>query len=158
MNNTREIDYDEGRETPVAAACANCDAKESNGAYLSEYTLPENITLLLCDDCIAEQQLVERVANYLTERPSCETRQHLIDAAKTTQQLVNALHAHDMTACASCAAVPMAACDDCGKLVPAAQLTHNEQFQLNYCSACELRALRHQAIVERHNAEMRRVA
>jgi hypothetical protein len=114
------IDLDEGRNTPFAHRCTDCGAKSSHGVWLTEYTLPENVNLLLCDDCITEQKKVETAADELAVLPSCEARQRIVERPnKTVQQLVNALLAHDL-GCAECASTRKAAQEDRTSVTPAA--------------------------------------
>lgn len=159
MNNPIEIDADEGRETVASNSCYNCRAKSSDGTWLNDYTTPEGLRFQACDDCIAEAHRVEQEACELADRPGCDERLQLIDKAQTVNILVNRLKAHDQAGCPACAAVrSLAPCDDCGQLVPSHQLLHDDVFHLDLCAACNARQLRHDAIIERHNADVRRVA
>jgi hypothetical protein len=81
--------------------CFNCETTENLNDYWPD---DQPKAVLLCEDCMAEQQRIERLANDLAKLPSCDYRLMLMDKAETVQQLVNVLRAHDMTSCASCVA------------------------------------------------------
>jgi protein-arginine kinase activator protein McsA len=78
--------------------CTNC--KTTQG--LIETHITNEGWVYLCDDCAAEDQRMEVLAEQLAASPSCEARQRLMDTAETTGDLVNRLRAHDQTACNMC--------------------------------------------------------
>lgn len=142
-------------------SCFNCGAKAKDGVWLSPISIDGSVPgpVVACDDCHAEAARIEDLACELSDRPSCEERQRIVAQTDSIALVVNRLTAHDQSGCAECAAIRLQKpCDDCGQLVAAHLLLHNEIFHLDLCAACNARQLRHDAIVERHNADVRRVA
>jgi hypothetical protein len=92
-----------------AIECENCQT--TSGCIETVFT-DDGRKPLLCEDCADELRRVERLADELAAKPSCEFRQAIIDRAETTEGLVNALRAHDLVQCIACASTARTVADD----------------------------------------------
>lgn len=155
MQATEYIDLDEGRDFAAPPACHNCGAKASDGTWLTPVALHGAIldNAWACDDCMAEEARLEAEGGALALLPSCDERQRIIDRAESVAQLVNQLRAHDQTGCPDCAAIELAACDDCGCRVAPHLAQYDAEYRLTVCPACAIKQARLDAIIERHNAD-----
>jgi hypothetical protein len=84
--------------------CLRCEAKSSDGYYLSEVITFEGTREILCDDCAAADRKLDLEADALVALSSCPVREEIIDATTSIKAMVEALKAHDLTQCAACAA------------------------------------------------------
>lgn len=117
--NFDHIDFDEGRDYAAPPKCFNCQAKSTNGTWLSEYTTETGEEILLCDECREEEARVERKADELAKLPSCDYRAMIVDQAHSSRELANLLEAHDLY-CEACRSTRKTVQDDRLYVQPAA--------------------------------------